>query len=235
MKVGIMQPYFFPYLGYFSLINHSDEIILLDTVQFIRHGWIERNRILKPGDGWQYISIPLEKHSRETLIKDIRIVNGEEWTQRIIRQLEHYKKKAPNYISTIDFVRDSLNFNTDSITDLNMHLLKETCNYLSIGSKIEVFSEMKLKIEPINGPGDWALNISRSLQATEYINPIGGVEIFDRQAFNKAGIKLSFLKINLNKYNQGRGEFESGLSIIDIMMFNSPEEIRRLLNECELV
>ena len=71
MKLGIMQPYFAPYLGYISLIKHTDEFILFDTVQFIRHGWIERNRILKPGGGWQYIAIPLVKHSQKTLICDI--------------------------------------------------------------------------------------------------------------------------------------------------------------------
>ena len=85
MKLAIMQPYFFPYLGYLSLIKNTDRFILFDTVQFIRHGWIERNRVLKQGDGWQYISIPLEKHEQTTLIKDIKIKNTE--TDEVYEQI----------------------------------------------------------------------------------------------------------------------------------------------------
>ena len=98
MKLAIMQPYFSPYLGYFSLIKHTDNFILLDTVQFIRHGWIERNRILKPGwDTWQYIKVPLEKHSKNSIIKDIRIKTNQDWKRKLISQLVHYKKRAPFY------------------------------------------------------------------------------------------------------------------------------------------
>ena len=91
MKVAIMQPYFFPYLGYFGLINHTEKFILFDTVQFIRHGWIERNRILKPMEDWQYIAVPLKKHSQKTLIKDIEINNSIDWKNKIFAQLTHYK------------------------------------------------------------------------------------------------------------------------------------------------
>src|SRR4030042_3246951 len=83
MKIGIMQPYFFPYLGYFSLIKHTERFVLLDSVQFIKHGWVKRNRILKPGSGWQYILVPLVKHNRDTKIKDIRIKNTLDWRNTI--------------------------------------------------------------------------------------------------------------------------------------------------------
>ena len=96
MRLGIMQPYFMPYLGYFSLIKNTDEFILFDTVQFIRHGWIERNRILKPSGGWQYFQVPIIKENgRETVIKNVRINNSENWKSKILAQLQHYKKKAP--------------------------------------------------------------------------------------------------------------------------------------------
>ena len=98
MKLAIMQPYFMPYIGYISLIKNTDQFILFDTVQFIRHGWIERNRILKPNEGWQYIQVPLIKdNGRDTVIKNVRINNAENWKSKIIAQLQHYKKKAPNY------------------------------------------------------------------------------------------------------------------------------------------
>jgi hypothetical protein len=100
-NVAIMQPYFAPYLGYISLIKHSDEFILFDTVQFIRHGWIERNRVLKQNEGWLYIQVPLEKFSRETLIKDVKINNEADWKKKILSQLVIYKKTAPNYYKVV--------------------------------------------------------------------------------------------------------------------------------------
>ncbi len=103
MTLGINQPYFLPYLGYFSLINLVDEFILFDTVQFIRHGWIERNRILKPGFGWQYVSVPLIKAKRETIIKDMLINNEIAWQDKLIAQLIHYKKRAPYFNIVIEF------------------------------------------------------------------------------------------------------------------------------------
>jgi hypothetical protein len=120
-----MQPYFFPYLGYFSLIQNTDKWIVFDEVQFIRHGWIERNRILKPGDGWQYISVPLEKHSRETLIKEIKIRNSEDWKGKILRQLEHYKKIAPYYSDVIEFLNIVFKIETTNIVKLNTHLFSD--------------------------------------------------------------------------------------------------------------
>ena len=95
MKVAIMQPYFFPYIGYFQLIHAVDTFILFDDVQYIRHGWINRNRILKPVFGHQYIIAPLAKHQQKSLIKEISVIEGVAWKVKILLQIEHYKKKAP--------------------------------------------------------------------------------------------------------------------------------------------
>lgn len=225
-----MQPYFFPYAGYFSLIKHTDKWIVFDEVQFIRHGWIERNRILKPNDGWQYIKVPLEKHSRNTKIKDIRIRNSEDWKNKILRQLEHYKK-APFFSQTIELVDKALNVETESIVELNAWGLKVVCNYLSINFNADIFSGMNIAVKPVDHPGEWALNISEALGAAEYINPVGGTEIFVREQFDVAGINLIFLKNKLPHYNQRRNVFESGLSIIDVMMFNDIDEINKIIDD----
>lgn len=229
-----MQPYFFPYLGYFSLIQNTDRWIVFDEVQFIRHGWIERNRILKPGVGWQYISVPLEKHPREMLIKEIRIRNSEDWKGKIFRQLEHYKKIAPYYSTIVEFLNKSFELNFESITKLNAHLLSETCKYIGVNFNYQIYSEMNLHLGQVNGPGDWALNISKAINATEYFNPIGGVGIFDKEAFKTANIKLKFLNINLTNYRQGDRPFEPGLSIIDVIMFNPPDLVREMICQCEI-
>lgn len=229
-----MQPYFFPYLGYYALIKHSDYFVVFDTSQFIRHGWIERNRILKPNEGWQYIKVPLEKHCRNTAIKDIIIKHKSDWRKKIIAQLEHYKKKAPFYVETMNLVKQILELETNSITSLDVYALENIMDYLKIVFRYDIFSEMELDIERPNESDEWALNISKSLGANEYINPPGGESFFHKTKFEKENIKLKFLKTNLREYDQRRKTFESGLSIIDVMMFNSPEEIREMLDDYEL-
>ena len=236
MKVGIMQPYFFPYLGYFSLIKNTDKFILLDKVQFIRHGWIERNRILKPGNGWQYISVPLEKHSLKTNIVDIKIKNTIDWRAKIERQLEHYKKIAPNYQQVKKIFRDCVSIDTSSITELNQHALCGISNYLGIQTPIKIFSEMNLSIEQATKPDEWALNICKALgDVDEYWNPEGGVEFFDSMKYLNNNIRIKFLHMDLQPYSQGSINFEPGLSIIDVLMFCSIKETNLLLDNFKLV
>ena len=236
MKLSIMQPYFLPYLGYFSLIKHTDEFILLDTVQFIRHGWIERNRILKPSDGWQYIMVPLKKYSRETIIKDIEINNDQQWKEKILAQLQHYKKQAPYFSNVIDILNEIFSKEYATIVDLNLASLKTVCNYLGINTPIQVFSLMNIDIEPANAPDEWALNICKALgNVDEYWNPPGGQSFFDRKKYENAGINLKFHSAILTDYDQKRNVFEPGLSIIDVMMFNSVDEINKMLDNYELL
>lgn len=230
-----MQPYFFPYLGYYSLINYSDQWVVFDTVQFIRHGWIERNRILKPEDGWQYISVPLHKHRREVAIKDVRIRTDEDWQQKIFRQLEHYKKKAPHYNKTVELINKAIEIETESIVTLNSNILKVTCEYLSIPFQLQIFSQMNLSVDPVQHPGDWAVNISKAVRAAEYVNPMGGIEIFKPEQFKTYGVELRFLKNALPLYDQRRKSFEPGLSIIDVMMYNDKEEILQMVRDIEVI
>jgi hypothetical protein len=235
MKLAIMQPYFLPYLGYFSLIKNTEEFILLDSVQFIRHGWIERNRILKPSEGCQYIHVPLQKHSRETLIKDIIINNSTEWKKKILSQLEHYKT-ASYYKTVASLLSDIFADEYTSIVDLNFRTLKTVCDYLGKKASIKVFSNMNLTIEKATAPDEWALNICKALGNTdEYWNPPGGITLFDKSKYELNKIGLRFQKINLSEYKQKGGAFEAGLSIIDVMMFNSPVEISKMLDNYELI
>ena len=236
MKLGIMQPYFFPYLGYFSLIKNTDEFILFDTVQFIKHGWIERNRILKQGGDWQYVAVPLEKHSLDTKIMDIKIRNSEDWKNKILSQLTQYKRKAPYYNKTIEVVKKALDIDTDSIVVLNKHILEVVCEYLGFCPNIKIFSEMNLKIEEAKAPDEWALNICVAMgNVNEYWNPPGGISFFDKTKYDKKNIELKFQSINLQPYVQRIGYFEPGLSIIDVMMFNQPSDILKFLDDYKFI
>lgn len=230
MKLGIMQPYFLPYLGYFALIKHTDEFILFDTVQFIHHGWIERNRILKQTGGWQYIAVPLQKHNRNTIIADIKIDNEQNWKQKILAQLVHYRK-APYYWTTVRMLNEVFEQDFDSITELDRALLISICRHLGINREFPIFSKMDLAIEQPQAPDEWALHICQALgNVDEYWNPPGGIEFFDRRKYDEAKIKLSFLGVELPPYKQKGDVFEPGLSIIDVMMFNSKEEINQMLD-----
>lgn len=246
MRLGIMQPYFFPYIGYISLIKHTDEFILFDPVQFIHHGWIERNRVLKPidknkppipGENWQYISVPLIKHSRDTIIKDIKIDNSINWKEKILSQLTTcYKKKAPFFNQTVEVVKQGLDIETDSIVELNKNVLEAICKYLNIDTKITIFSDKNLMIEQPKAPDEWALNICKAINGVnEYWNPPGGIEFFDEQKYADANIDLKFQQVQLSPYIQRIGYFEPGLSIIDVMMFNNVEQINKMLDDYTFV
>jgi len=235
MTAAIMQPYFFPYIGYFQLIQAVDRFILLDDVQYIRHGWINRNRILKPGGGVQYIIMPLVAHPRNTLIKHIRATDTDNNKDRILRQIEHYKKTAPFYKVVRDLIGDCFSAPQSSITAMNACYLKAVCDYIGIHHKIEISSQMDFDYSCINNAGDWALRMSEQIQATTYINPAAGMDLFDKAAFKESNIRLQFLQPSLKKYDQRREWFEPGLSIIDVMMFNEPAVIKNLVNDYRLV
>jgi len=235
MKVAIMQPYFFPYLGYFQLIKNSDIFILLDDVQYIRHGWVNRNRILKPIQDWQYIVAPLQAHEQKALIKNINVQNGNEWKNKILRQIEHYKKKAPFYEQTRELLEECLNNNDTSITILNAYCLQKVCSYIKLPLNLKISSLENYDYSRVNSAGDWALYICKQIGGEYYLNPIGGQELFNPIQFNQSNIKLNFLTSGDISYSQRRnGVKETGLSIIDVMMFNSPEQIQMLLDQCQI-
>lgn len=225
-----------PYIGYFSLIKHTDEFILFDTVQFIRHGWIERNRMLKQAGGWQYIQVPLIKENgRDTLIKDIRINNTENWKQRMLAQIQHYRKIAPNYFRVVKLLEDIFSEEYTDIVSLNRRSLQTVCSFLGIEREFPVFSAMDVPVVPATAPDEWALNICLALGADTYINPIGGTEFFCRDKYTAAGVRLFFQQMDITEYGQRRTPFEPGLSILDVLMFCSAEQVNQMLDNFTLI
>lgn len=236
MRLAIMQPYFVPYLGYFSLIKNTDKFIFFDTPQFIRHGWVERNRILKPIEGVQYISIPLYKKPQNTSIKDMVVRNSEDWKEKLVSQLQHYRKIAPFYKNVMNLLDKILFFDSDSIVDWDVRFISIICDYLGIDFNFEIFSKMNLPIEPVFTADEWALNICKALgNIDEYWNPPGGKVFFDPSKYAVSNIALKFQKVTLTPYSQGRDLFEEGLSIIDVLMFNEIGVINKMLERYEFV
>ncbi len=224
-----MQPYFFPYLGYFDLINASDRWIVFDTAQYIRHGWINRNRILHPNEGWQYVIVPLQKHSRETAIRDVMISASPGWKDKITGQLMHYRKKAPFFDQTLFFIRECLSVEERSISRLNSEILSKVCSLLEISFDYEYLSDIEIELDAVEEPGNWALRISEALKAEEYVNP-PGADFFYERKFAESGIKLSIRSLPSLRYSCDGYEFVPDLSIIDLLMWNEPAVIKEHLD-----
>lgn len=231
-----MQPYFFPYLGYFSLIKSTNRWIVFDIPQYEKGSWINRNRVIDShSNSWKFITIPVKKHNLNTPINKIQIQNNISWKEKLILKLDHYKRFAPNYKIVADFLNEILSVDFDSLSKLNIHTLISTCEYLGIEFNFEIFSEVNYEIEPVHKPDEWALNICKSLGVTKYINAERGQTFIDRQKYVDNNIDLQFLAFAYPEYCQKTKKFIPGLSVIDAMMFNSPAEINDMLNEYRLI
>ena len=235
MKVAVIQPYFFPYLGYFALIQSADCFVLLDNVQYIRRGWINRNRILHPKNGWQYVGVPTRKQPLNTPIDKIQISNDQNWKHRILGQLSHYRSIAPYYDSVIDFLDGALDTGIDRLSALNYGLLKKTCDYLGIPINVLSSSELDADFSAVTHAGSWSLLIAEKIGATAYINPASGAHLYRKQEFEALGIELLFLQMKNVNYNQHKTPFEENLSIIDVLKFNSPDQTLELIGKHEIV
>ena len=228
-RLAIMQPYFFPYIGYWQLIYAADCFVLFDDAQYMRHGWVNRNRILKPGGGWQYILAPLQKHGMKESIKNVQVHPEKQWRELIVGQLAHYKKKARYFNESSEIVREILFGNNErSIAAINFEIIRKLCGYLDLQKEVIVSSKQNFDYSDVSDAGEWALRIAEQMKASEYINPASGAELFDTGKFTASKIRLSFLKTDEIIYPQ-RGIFEPSLSIIDVLMFNGMEGTKELL------
>jgi hypothetical protein len=229
VKLGVMQPYLFPYIGYFDLICRVDQWVVFDTAQYPRHGWVNRNRILHPVHGWQYIIAPVVKHRREARICDVQVIEDRAWCERIEGQLVHYRRRAPYFDVVMSLVRDCLNVRDRSLARLNVEALRRICTFLGIPFNYMVFSEMNLPLGPIERPGDWALRIAEALGAREYVNPPGGRALFDPARFAVSGIRLTVQESIEFRYEVPGYCFQPALSIVDALMWNSRDRLREFL------
>jgi len=237
VRLGIMQPYFFPYLTYFSLIAATDRWIVFDPVQYIRKGWVNRNRVLKKGGGWKYVGVTMAPHDRSTAIKDMRLAPGQGEADALVRRLDHYRDvRAPFYKEVVALIGSCFAPGHTALVPFLVHCLERCCDHLGLPFHYQVYSDMGLEHAPAKVPGEWALHICAALGASSYLNPPGGRAIFDRARFTAAGIELLYLEQALPPYDQRtNAPFEPGLSIIDVMMFNEPAAIRAMLHQHQLL
>jgi len=233
--VAIMQPYLFPYLGYFQLVNLVDTFILYDDVNFIKKGWIHRNKIIGKSEPYSF-TVPIKDASQNKLIKDTLIhENYESWKLKFLTTLLHSYTKAPNFLKInqlIISILDSCTSN-DSISQLCLNSIKEINKYLEIKTKIidssSIYDNQNLKAE------NRIIDICKEEKATRYVNPINGQQLYTKENFEKENIELRFHRILDHHYQQFDQAFQSYLSIIDILMFCQPCEIQNLLQQYALL
>lgn len=232
MKAGIMQPYFFPYLGHFSLISSVDKWLVFDITQYTPKTWMNRNRILHPQTGWQYITVPLSNSSISIKTSDAIVLDLNKTQKTTLGKLSHYKKYAPYFSQVMDVVEDAFNRSVDdSLVSLNISALSATCQYLKIPFIYERCSMLNITYPPTLNAGEWAPYICNALDVSEYVNPISGKHIFDPSLFKQNGINLYFAEFAEFIYATKPYTYEAHLSILDVMMWNSPESIHAHLKK----
>ena len=226
-----MQPYFFPYIGYWQLINAVDIFVLYDDVNFIKNGWINRNNILLSSKS-HLITLPLLKSSSYTKINEIYITDNIKVKEKILKTIESAYKKTP-YYNLVFPTLEKIIKTKGSISDLVLKSVLWIKEYLNIDTEIILSSSIG-KNNELKGQ-DKIIEIVKKINGNHYINAIGGQELYDKEIFNNNEIKLNFIKMKEIKYKQFNNEFVPNLSFIDVLMFNSPEEIKNMLGMYELV
>lgn len=231
IKIAIMQPYFFPYIGYWQLINAVDIFVLYDDVNYIKKGWINRNNILL-NKSKHLITIPLLNVSQNKHINECIISDDDKIINNIIKTINLAYRKAP-YYNLVFPTLEKIIKTKGSISDLVLKSVLWIKEYLNIDTEIILSSSIG-KNNELKGQ-DKIIEIVKKLNGNHYINAIGGQELYDKEIFNNNEIKLNFIKMKEIKYKQFNNEFIPNLSFIDVLMFNSPEEIKKLLSMYELV
>lgn len=232
MKIGIMQPYFFPYIGYFQLLNMVDRYVIYDNAQFSNNKWGFRNRILINGAPG-FFRIKTLKASQNKLFSEIEVSNDIEVKKKTLFSLECAYKKAPYYSEVMPLLEEFMLTDFDNLAECNIASNKLVCNYLDIKTEILLMSELARESDPKRQYRIY--DVCRFLDCNEYVNAIGGTALYDFEEFRENGIELGFLKTDDIVYPQFGGEFVPGLSIIDVMMFNSVPEIQDMLNRYTLI
>jgi len=231
MKLAIMQPYFFPYIGYFQLINAVDKFVIYDDVNFIKRGWVNRNRILL-NDADHTFSIPVLKASQNITIANTLIDPSLKWRDKLILTMEHAYRNAPYFSEVFPLVEKSILKQCPTIAAYALHSIEAVVDYLEIGTEI-VATSSNYGNEQQKGP-DRILDICLKEGATTYINPSGGVGLYDKQPFKDSRVDLHFIYTGQVSYAQQKNPFIENLSIIDVLMFNSKTEIKSMLNNYTL-
>ncbi len=229
MIVGSNQPYLFAYIGYWQLINLADVYVISDSMQYIKKGYINRNSILVDNKKHLFTLEVIGVHG-DSLINEVKVGNN---SKKIIKTIFHAYKKAPYFDEVFPIIEDILSNREKNLAKYIGYSIKTISNYLDIDTKFIYLSDLQGETE-LKAQAR-TIDICKRVGATKYVNAIGGQKLYKREDFLKENIELNFLKTDDFQYRQFNSEFIPHLSIIDVMMFNSKDEVKKLLNRFSLI
>ncbi|WP_052130488.1 WbqC family protein [Erwinia typographi] len=232
--VAIMQPYIFPYIGYFNLIEACDTFVFYDDVNYIKKGWVNRNRLLGNGQALRF-TVPLVNASQNSLICESRLHNFSAFKTDFIKMTERCYSHAPYFESTMGYIETVLNATHQNIADVAISSVREFYRLLATERH---FLRSSLHSPETRGMGkaERLIAISKQLNAENYVNAMGGMDLYCRDDFSAAGVRLEFINPQILPYGQRKTEkFIPGLSIIDVLMNNNADDIKKMLFSYERV
>ena len=232
MKLAIMQPYFFPYIGYFQLLNEVDTFVIYDDVNFIKNGWINRNRLLISGNPI-FFTIPLKNKSPNKNINEIEINHQDFWKRKMLKSIQLNYSKTPYFKEIYPIIERIIESNEIKLSKLATKSIQAIANYLEINT-LMVESSTKYNNRQFKNQAR-VIDICKKEKANQYINPPGGVELYDKKIFTAENILLNFIQPNQNKYPQPSNQFHPEQSIIDVLMNNGKEKTKKMLEDYSLL
>lgn len=231
MKLAIMQPYLFPYIGYWQLIHVVDRFVIYDDINYIKQGWINRNRILINNNP-AHITIPLYQSSSYKLICNTKLQTSINWRKKMWKTIENSYCKSAYFTSVFPLIEKIIFYETDNLADFLVNQLLELSAF--IGFKTEfVLSSRVYKNQLLSGQAR-VIDICKYEKTDVYLNAIGGQTLYDSKTFSEAGIKLQFIEMKPLSYPQKSTEFVPYLSIIDVLMNIGVEGVREHIESFEL-
>ncbi len=233
MRLAIMQPYFLPYIGYFQLLNAVDEFILYDNIQFSKKGWVQRNRILRQGNE-QLFSLPLKKDSDYLNINQRFLADSYPKEKiKILRKIKSAYIRAPHFVKVQPIIEACFDFDDWNLFNFIFNSIEIIRNYLQIETNLIISSDININ-ESLSGR-DRVISLCKVMKSKKYINAVGGQKLYDKNYFAKFDIDLQFINTKYFSYKQFDNEFVPNLSIIDLMMFNSLDQIKEFLTYYTLI
>ena len=231
-----MQPYIFPYLGYYQLVNAVDTFVFFDDVNYINKGWINKNQMIQQNGEPLKFTVPLSKASQNKMINEIELSGFSAWKKDFLKSIELNYKKAPHFVFVFNWLNEFLTKEFLFINDLASESIKSVSKLLGVLTEFKSSSGIIYKNGTDQNGEQKVIAICKILGADRYINPKNGKGLYNEQKFEESGVHLNFINMNGIIYNQlSNNKFIPSLSIIDVLMFNSIEETKKLLTQFTLI
>lgn len=246
MKLAIMQPYFFPFIGYFQAINAVDKYILYENLDYIKEGWMSRNRVLIKNKTPSYFSPILEGRSSNKKIYEIELNTNFNWRRKLLNKVFFNYKGSSFFDESYNLIEECINIEGDILFMYNSQIIYKIAEHLEINTEIQYDNKHYLPLEQKLAEGIIqntqyekklmrVFEICKQEKANVFVNAIGGRKLYDKKRFKEDGIDLFFVETEEIVYKQFSDDFHPNLSIIDVLMHNGREKTKELLKNYKLI